>query len=64
MFWLGKEHVFPVAPPPNPAVDTDMTERQKLIIELISKQDVRKWDVAMLVAWATAVADEMLKAGD
>ena len=38
-----------------------MTKREELIIELISRQDVRKWDVAVLVAWAVAVADEMLK---
>ncbi|WP_264161979.1 hypothetical protein [Burkholderia metallica] len=40
-----------------------MTKREELIIELISRQDVRKWDVTVLVAWAGAVADEMLKDG-
>jgi len=37
------------------------TDRQRLILELISRQDVRKWDVVVLVAWAGAVADEILK---
>lgn len=39
-----------------------MTERQHLIVELISGQDARKWDVKTLVAWASSVADEMLEA--
>lgn len=40
-----------------------MTKREQLIIELISRQDARKWDVAVLVAWAEAVADKMLEKG-
>lgn len=40
-----------------------MTERQQLIIALISGQDARKWDVKALVEWAEAVADKMLEGG-
>lgn len=41
-----------------------MTERQLIIISLISGQDVHKWDIRMLVAWATVVADAMLEDGN
>lgn len=42
----------------------EMTERNELIVKLISGQDVRKWDVKALVEWARTVADEMLGEGD
>lgn len=38
-------------------------ERRDLIVKLISGQDARKWDVKVLVDWASAVADEMLSNG-
>ncbi|WP_260428026.1 hypothetical protein [Burkholderia sp. Bp8984] len=41
-----------------------MSERQRLIVELISGQDARKWDVKALVEWAKAVANEMLGVED
>lgn len=41
-----------------------MSERQQLIVALISGQDVRKWNVPALVEWATAIADSILQAGN
>lgn len=39
-------------------------ERRELIVKLISGQDARKWDVKVLVEWASSVADEMLQGDD
>lgn len=37
-----------------------MSERMKIIIALISGQDVRKWDESALIVWASAMADRLL----
>lgn len=40
-----------------------MSERNAIIVALISGQDVRKWNIPALVEWATAVADKLLQDG-
>lgn len=40
-----------------------MSERNQLIVALISGQDVRKWNEKALVEWATSIADKILQDG-